>query len=110
MLGGFNPQPLEALYNLDPAGACRTVGQVGRGLSAAASATTIEPWAFVGGGRMAIDFWRQRNVDGRLSRVLGGNRNDHATSATLGDAQCALLASPRAARGAQGLSQLRPML
>jgi outer membrane autotransporter protein len=46
-------------------------------------ATELQPWAFVGGGRVAIDFGR--NVTATLSYrgVLAGNRNDHAASGTL---------------------------
>ena len=49
----------------------------------AVRATELEPWAFVGGGRVAIDFGS--NVTATLSYrgVLAGQRNDHAAAGTL---------------------------
>ena len=46
-------------------------------------ATEIEPWAFVGGGRVAIDFGSNVTATVAYRGVLAGNRNDHAASGTL---------------------------
>jgi fibronectin-binding autotransporter adhesin len=43
----------------------------------------LEPWAFVGGGRVAIDFGSNVTATVAYRGVLAGNRNDHAASGTL---------------------------
>jgi fibronectin-binding autotransporter adhesin len=46
-------------------------------------ATELQPWAFVGGGRVAIDFGSNVTATVAYRGVLAGNRNDHAASGTL---------------------------
>lgn len=46
-------------------------------------AAELEPWGFVGGGRVAIDFGSNVTATIAYRGVLAGNRNDHAASGTL---------------------------